>query len=155
MKDGKISSAVDVMIRTDKLHKHLLDSKMKSIGIRLTYHRILMYVAKNNRLVSQKSIAEHMGITPAAVTGALKKLENDGYIRRKQGNDNRFNVVEITDRGKSVVEKSRALFFAVDTSLFEGFTEEELDGYITYLGKILENIKKQLPNTEGGCDKQK
>ena len=130
MTEAKISSAVNIMIRTDRLHKHLLDNTVSAIGIHRTQHRILMHIARNNKLVSQKSLAEHIGITPAAITVALKKLEKDGYIKRKQGTDNRFREVEITDAGKKVVSETRELFLKADTSLFENFSDEELEGYV-------------------------
>ena len=152
MTESKISSAVNTMIQTDRMHKHLLDTTVSSIGIHRTHHRILMYIARNNRLDSQKALADHIGVSPAAITGALKKLERDGYVKRVQGSDNRYNEVEITEAGKKVVEDSRALFTSVDMSLFEGFTEEELDEYIAILGKIQCNIKKRLPcASEGRC----
>lgn len=152
MTESKISSAVNTMIQTDRMHKHLLDTTVSSIGIHRTHHRILMYIARNNRLDSQKALADHIGVSPAAITGALKKLERDGYVKRVQGSDNRYNEVEITEAGKKVVEDSRALFTSVDMSLFDGFTEEELDEYIAILGKIQCNIKKRLPcASEGRC----
>lgn len=153
MNESKISSAVNTMIQTDRMHKHLLDSTVSSIGIHRTHHRILVYIARNNPLKSQKALADHIGISPAAITGALKKLESDGYIKRVQGSDNRFNEVEITDTGKALLDSTRALFLSVDTSLFEGFSEAELDGYIAILEKIQYNIKKRLPGAlEGRCD---
>ena len=152
MTESKISSAVNTMIQTDRMHKHLLDTTVSSIGIHRTHHRILMYIARNNRLDSQKALADHIGVSPAAITGGLKKLERDGYVKRVQGSDNRYNEVEITEAGKKVVEDSRALFTSVDMSLFDGFTEEELDEYIAILGKIQCNIKKRLPcASEGRC----
>lgn len=142
------------MIKTNRMHRHLIDSMVSKIGIHRTHHRILMHIAISNKLESQKSLAEHMGVSAAAITFALKKLESDGYIKRLQGNDNRFNEIVITDLGKEVVENTRALFSEIDTSLFEGFSEEELDGYIAYHEKIQKNIKKNLPsNLEGRCDK--
>ena len=155
MNDTKISSAVGMMIRTDIMHKQLIDSAVSEIGIHRTQHRILMHIARNNRLDSQKSLAEHIGITPAAITGALKKLERDGYIRRKQGNDNRFNEVEITELGSETVEKTKKLFSAVDKSLFEGFSDDELDKYISLLEKIDKNIKMQTSNKIGGAAREK
>ena len=154
MTEAKISSAVNIMIKTDRLHKQLLDNTVSGIGIHRSQHRILMHIARNNKLVSQKSLAEHMGITPAAITVALKKLEKDGYIKRKQGEDNRFREVEITEAGKRVVNETRELFSKADTSLFENFSDEELEGYVMSLEKINANIRKQLPNcNEGGLDK--
>ena len=154
MTDNKIFNAVNIMIQTNRMHRHLIDSMVSEIGIHRTHHRILMHIALNDRLDSQKSLAEHIGITPAAITFALKKLECDGYIKRLQGSDNRFNEIVITDLGKEVVENTRALFSEIDTLLFEGFSEEELDGYIAYHEKIQNNIKNSLPhNLEGRCKK--
>ena len=89
-------------------------------------------------------MADHIGITPAAITGVLKKLESDGYIKRVQGDDNRYNEVKVTDLGKRVVEESFLLFTTLDKSLFEGFSDSELDGYIGCLEKIQQNIRKKL-----------
>lgn len=143
MTEDKIFSAVNIMIQTDRMHKQLIDSSVADIGIHRTQHRILMHIARNNKLDSQKSLADHIGVTPAAITGALKKLEQGGYIRRVQGADNRYNEVEITESGKRVVRETRELFMGIDRALFEGFTEDELDGYISYLEKIQKNIKKR------------
>lgn len=156
MTESKISSAVNTMIQTERMHKHLLDSTASSISIHRTHHRILIYIARNNPLDSQKALADHIGVSPAAITGALKRLEADGYVKRVQGSDNRFNNVEITESGRALLESTKALFLSVDTSLFEGFTDDELDGYVSMLEKIQSNIKKRLPGAmEGRCDKVK
>ena len=145
MNGNVIAKAIDMMIITDRMHRHLIDFQAGKIGIHRTQHRILMHIARNNKLGSQKSIAEHMGVSSAAITGALKKLEQDGYIERKHGADGRFNEVAITEKGKRIVEETKQLFFAADTSLFDGFTEDELESYMKNLSKIQENIRKQLP----------
>lgn len=151
MNGEKISTAVNIMIQTDRMHKHLLDSTVSKIGIHRTQHRVLMHIARHGKLASQKSLADHIGITPAAITGVLQKLESDGYIERVQGSDNRYNEVKVTERGRVVVEESFLMFSRLDTSLFEGFSEEELDGYISCLEKIQNNIRKNLKsiNEEG------
>ena len=79
MNEEKISSAVNVMIQTERMHKHMLDSNVSKIGLHRTQHRVLMHIARRGKLLSQKALAEHIGITPAAITGVLKKLE-----KRKQ-----------------------------------------------------------------------
>ena len=149
MNEEKISRAVNIMIQTDRMHKHLFDSNVSKIGIHRTQHRVLMHIARHGKLESQKSLAEHIGITPAAITGVLKKLESDGYIERVQGSDNRYNEVKMTERGRAVVEESFLLFLRLDTSLFAGFSDEELDGYIYCLEKIQNNIRKNLDTPIG------
>ena len=145
MNGNGIAKAIDMMIITDRMHRHLIDFQAGKIGIHRTQHRILMHIARNNKLGSQKSIAEHIGVSSAAITGALQKLEQGGYIERNHGEDGRFNEVAITEKGKKIVEETKQLFLTADTSLFDGFTDKELDIYIENLTKIQENIKKQLP----------
>ncbi len=145
MNGNRIAKAIDMMLITDRMHRHLIDHQAAKIGIHRTQHRILMHISRNNKLGSQKSIAEHMGVSSAAITGALKKLEQDGYIERNHGTDSRFNEVTITEKGKKIVEETRQLFSTADISLFDGFSDEELDSYMKNLTKIQDNIKKQLP----------
>ena len=143
MRAAKLSQAVDMMIRTDHMHRALIDSRVRDIGIHRTQHRILMRLARHGKLPSQKELAEHLDITPAAVTGALKKIERDGFVERTIGQDNRYNELKITEKGRELVELTRKKFSEVDISMFDGFTEEELLIYIRCLEKLQENIRKQ------------
>ncbi|MBQ8322250.1 MAG: MarR family transcriptional regulator [Clostridia bacterium] len=143
MSNTKLVLAIDMMIRTDRMHKCLIDSRVREIGIHRTQHKILMHLARHDKLPSQKELAEHLDITPAAVTGALKKIEQGGYIERMLGHDNRYNEIRITDKGRELVMRTREMFSETDRSLFEGFSDEELDTYISCLMKLQSNIKKQ------------
>ncbi len=136
-----IFTAVNQLVKANREHKRLIDSKVTEIGIHRTQHRILMHLAKEGGLPSQKKLAEKFEISPAAITGALQKLETDGLIERKLGADNRFNEVTITEKGKEIVTQTRALFSAVDDSLFRGFTPEEIKDFSDYLERIIINLK--------------
>ncbi len=141
MSEDKLKRAIELMIRTDHMHKHLIDSCVKDIGVQHTGHRILMHLARHKLLPSQKELAEHLNITPAAVTLALKKLEGDGYIERSLGQDNRFNETKITEKGRALVNKTKDAFLRTDRLLFEGFSPEELDSYINCLCKMQRNME--------------
>jgi DNA-binding MarR family transcriptional regulator len=144
MLDAKKATAVEKKIHTDRMHRLLLDVNVKEIGIHRNQHRVLMMLAHRDKIISQKSIAEILDITPAAVTGILKKLESDGYIKRSPGEDSRYHEIEITDKGLELVKISRKMFQSTDFSLFDDFTEEELDRYIKCLDKITTNLKKNI-----------
>lgn len=146
MNEQKLERAVELMIHTKHMHKTLLESRLKVTGLHGTQHRILMHLACHCKLQSQKELADHLQITPAAVTGALKKLESDAYIEKTLGHDNRFNEIEITEKGRSVVKQSKDIFICTDKSLFDGFTDSELDMYIQCLEKLKRNIKQQQIN---------
>lgn len=142
MYDIKLAKAIDMMIKTDHMHRAMIDCRVDTLGIHRTQHRILMHLARHNSLPSQKELADHLNVTPAAVTGALKKMEQDGYVERTLGQDNRFNELHITEKGRELVAKTKGIFFEADASMFEGFSDEELEMYISCLEKIQDNIKK-------------
>lgn len=148
MSENKLSRAIEMMIRTDHMHRALIDSRVRSLGFHRTHHRILMHLARQGKLLSQKDLAKHLDVTPAAVTCALKKLENDGYIERSLGHDNRYNEIQITEKGIDLVNRTRAMFSEVDESMFIGFSDDELDTYISCLEKLQANIRKECERKE-------
>ena len=145
MQENSVASAVNMMILTNRMHKRLLDSSVcLKIGLHRTQHITLMHLARREKLPSQKELAEHMNITPAAVTATLKKLEQGGYIKRSAGNDNRYNEITITQLGKRVVEETKIMFSDIDASLFENFTDEEVEIFIKCFEKLQNNINNKI-----------
>ena len=143
MSDTRLSRAVEMMIKVNKLHRAMIDMQTKEIGIHRTQHRILIHLDKDGALPSQRELATKLDITPAAVTVALKKLENDGYIERTLGQDTRYNEIKITEKGRELLDRTHELFLRVDSAMLEGFSAEELDSYIAYLERMQKNIQKQ------------
>lgn len=138
--DKYLSLAIDKMIHTEHMHKSLIDSKVREIGVHRTQHRILMRLARCGKLPSQKELAERLDVTPAAITISLKKLESNGYVSKTLGRDTRYNEIEITEKGRELVKLTRETFTRTDRSLFCGFSEDELRFYIGCLEKIQKNI---------------
>lgn len=149
MSESKLSKAINMMIKTDHMHRALIDSRVGVLGIHRTQHRILMHLARHDSLPSQKELAKHLDVTPAAVTGALKKIEQDGYVEVTLGHDNRYNELRITEKGRALVDHTRMLFSEADSSMFEGFSDDELDLYISFLEKLQINMKKQCERKNG------
>ena len=132
-------------MQTDKMHRCLLEFKAKDFDMPITSHRVLMHLSKCDKLLSQKELADRLAITPAAVTGILKRLEAEQYIERKLGADNRYNEISITDKGRAVVNDTKMIFGSADRALFEDFSDDELEAYVRCLEKMQANIRKQLP----------
>ena len=103
---------------------------------------MLMYLNRCRDKISQKDIAEHFEISPAAVAVSLKKLETGGYIARKTSdNDSRYNEIEITEKGKAIVDFSHSIFEDIDNKTFEGMSEEEKQTLVFLLDKVTSNLK--------------
>ncbi len=54
----------------------------------------------------------------------LKKLERAGYIRRVMDEtDNRYNRLQITEKGQKIVCQSHKILHRTEEEMFAGFTE--------------------------------
>ena len=115
---------------------------MSATGIHRSQHMILMYLYRCKDKKSQKDIAKHFEISAAAVAVSLKKLEAGGYIKRTCcDNDNRFNEIEITEKGKAIVDFSHCLFEQIDAETFSGMSDNEKQTLVLLLDKVLSNLK--------------
>ncbi len=151
MTDENVHIIVSELIRTMRIHKKVIDEVVvKNIGIHRLQHQVLMKLSTEEKLKSQKEIADHLGITQAAMTGALSKLESDGLISRSAGTDNRFNEISITEKGREIVKMTKEYFLKVDSAAFLGINDEKIDAFAECLSCVRENLEKLL---EGDKDK--
>ena len=147
--DNEYTRLVRMMIDANRLHRKAIENSVDKTGVHRSQHFILMKLAQES-FSSQKEFAKTLNISPAAVTNALATLESNGYIKRTVGDDTRFNKISITEKGKAVVENSKAEFCKVDSAMFSGFSEDELFAY----RKIAEKIQKNLNSYIEGEMKQ-
>lgn len=147
--DNKNASAVIQMFcAADKLHKRICEAKFADLGVHRSQHRILMYLAENkDYFPSQKEIAERFDISPAAVAVALKKLEKDGYVKKTvYHKDNRVNNVALTEKAMQIVRNTMECTKEIESLIFEGFTDAEIEQFSNMLGKMQNTIKKSFIN---------
>ena len=136
-----------LMLITSHRHKNYLESELAAncLEIYPAQHRILMNI---NMMpgISQKELAKILQVSPATITISVKKLIKAGYIiKTNSDEDNRRNILTITDKGKEVVSKSDIIFNTIDREMYEGFSDEEMDILTGYLERIISNINRLHP----------
>ncbi len=134
---------VMMMIQTDRMHFRECEKRFSTLNIHRSQHMMLMAIARMGEGVSQKQLAEDMGISPAAVAKSLKKLESDGMITRASYEDDaRENRTTITELGAQIVERSHAIMKELDTATSELLSDEELDTLRAIMEKMQASLKK-------------
>ncbi len=144
------------VILTDRLHRSVVEDFLGETGIHRSQHMILMHLSGKGKYPSQKELAQHLKISPAAIAVSLKKLEEGGFIKRDSDkNDCRLNSIIITEKGMDIIEKSNRLFEECDYAMFKDFSEEEYDFFEACLEKIskgLEGYKSEICGKAKGSD---
>lgn len=144
---GNLSPTHGVMIRymrIMKLHRCILDERLRQTGVYRSQHQILMMLSDHSN-ASQKEIAERLYVSTATIAVSVKKLEKGGFITRAvDQEDNRMNKLCLTEKGRHMVEHSRDFFHHVEERMFQDFSKGELAAMGQYLDRIYDNLS-QIP----------
>lgn len=96
--------------------------------------------------MSQKALADKMGVKPPSITVALRKLEGKNYITKKPDEkDQRITRIYITDSGREEAKKTKKVMLQVDEEIFANITHEEK----MLLRRLLMQMKENLCEKEG------
>lgn len=154
--DSMRKNAIDAYIRCDRMHRCLFDKAVSGFGITRSQHMLLMCLSHKGGVMTQKELAQELGVSPAAVAAALKKLENAGYVARKaSANDSRFNNTALTRRGQELVAITHTVFSGIDSRMFDGFSDSELSMMAKFNDRIVENLKEMAGQiTRFGSEEQ-
>lgn len=145
----KSKQAIHLLIQLNHNHRRIIEKRTQNTELHMSQHRMLMHISNFENIPSQSQLADHFGISSAAVAASLKKLCMDGYIERSKGNgDIRKNEIKITQKGIEEISLSREYFDFVDNKMFEGFSDGELEEFMSMLKRLESNLKS-LDTPEG------
>ena len=143
MEAERAKKLISKMIRTNRLHRSLIEKCNKEADIHRSQQHILLYLSKCDTPPSQKEIAAVFEVTPAAIAMSLKKMEQKGLIERiVSEEDSRVNLIKVSEKGKQIMELSRRSFERTDIAMVEGVTDGEFEVFARVLDKFIDNLLK-------------
>lgn len=142
-REKQLGRATRTLIHACRQHRRVADRRCIGIGLNQSQHRLLMHISRFENIPSQKELAEHFDVSPAAIAVSLKRLEGDGYIERGKNtekSDTRQNEIRITEKGRAEIVQTGEYFRLLDSQTFEGFDSDEIADFISYLERIQQNL---------------
>lgn len=128
--------------RIERRRDRVVTRAVMQTGLYGGQHMLLMDVYFHPG-ISQRELAEHMGVSSAAVAINLKKLEKAGFIRRVMDEgDNRYNCVYPTEAGEALCLQSIRIFDELDAEMLQEFTREEKDRFLGFLNRLYQKLGK-------------
>ncbi len=125
----------------EQLHR----SKAKSLGLTPVQLFVLHYLAvRQGDSICLRDIEKKFELTHATVSGIICRLESKGFITCSYGeNDKRYKNIFITDKAKCVEEEMRKSIEQYEAQLVKGFSTEEKEQLVSFIGRLLVNIDGQ------------
>ena len=146
MEKSRINSEYDVLGSAMKLVRTMKRRERPEGGASRGMMRLLAVLSKNPG-ISPKELAEHLEIRPASLSERIRKLEEEGIVRRDTDEgDLRRIKVSIMPRGEAILKETRAMREEDRKLITEVLTEEEQKMFCQISEKLvnaMESIRKE------------
>ncbi|MEP6937788.1 MAG: MarR family transcriptional regulator [Chthoniobacterales bacterium] len=95
-----------LLTETARAWRTKLDQRLKPIGLSQGKWMTLIHLARGGNKLTQKEIAARMGIEEPTLAGLLDRLQNNGWIERRESRvDRRCKTVHLQRRSKVLLDR--------------------------------------------------
>ena len=109
---------------------------LEGSGISAAHYFYIIAICKNSG-ISQDKLAKKLYINKSSVARALQTLENDGFIERKQSeNDRRITLVYPTRKAEDILPRILEVSHDWHEYLFGALEDDEREIFMTLLEKV-------------------
>ena len=123
-----------LMIKLGRITQHRFSEALEPFGIRPRHVAALIELRDRGEL-TQQSLCGQLHLDPTNLVAILNELEQRGYAtRRRDPEDRRRHLVEVSKKGIAVIEKVSQVMDGVEADLLDGLEPAErkrLEGLLT------------------------
>jgi MarR family transcriptional regulator for hemolysin len=138
----RFSGAVQGTARSWRL---LIDKRLKHLGIGQAGWLTIAMVAKSGKPMSQRALADLVGVEGPTMVSMLDRLEREGLVTRAPcPTDRRVKLVHLTEAGTTLFQQVREQASAVRASLLGDIDPARLAAATELLELLRARIEEQL-----------
>jgi MarR family transcriptional regulator for hemolysin len=124
-----------------RLWRLALDKRLKRLGIGQSGWMTIAMIAKSGAPMSQRALADLVGVEGPSMVSMLDRLERDGFVTRAPSpTDRRVKLVQLTDTGKTVYAEVLREAAPFRADLLAGLDPQALAAATV----LLETLRKRL-----------
>jgi len=122
-----------------------IDKRLKDLGVGQSGWMTIAMIAKAQAPLSQRALADLLGIEGPSVVSMLDRLERDGLVRREPSpTDRRVKLAHLTDDGRALYAKVRKEADAFRSAMLDGLDPATLSAAADLLEGLRTRIGDQL-----------
>jgi|SRR5579864_7057571 len=135
------SSVGFVVNTTAKAFQKALDAELrKNVGVSISQWRVISTLVRQSG-ITQKEIADRVGIEGSTLVPIIDKMEKDGFVKRKlDGEDRRINRIYLTPKADDLWNSMIDCALKIRKLSTKEISEEEIKTTLDVLRKISKNL---------------
>ncbi|MDB5933249.1 MAG: hypothetical protein JWQ01_593 [Massilia sp.] len=130
---------------TSRAWRQGLDSRLKDLGVSQAGWMTIAMVAKANEALSQKQLADLLGVEPPTIVAMVDRLLAGGLVLRAVSPlDRRVKLILLTDAGKALYGRVKEVADEFRAAVLEGLDPAAIAAAVDLLETIEARIEDQL-----------
>jgi MarR family transcriptional regulator for hemolysin len=126
-----------LLFGTARAWRTKLDQRLRPLGLTQGKWRTLIHLSQGGNKLTQKEIAERMGIEEPTLAGLLDRLQEDGWIKRQESpNDRRCKIIHLQRRSKAVLDEIFNTAHGLRHELIDDVPANDLEACVRVLTQI-------------------
>lgn len=122
-----------------------LDARLKDLGVGQSGWLTIAILAKSKSELSQRALADQLGVEGPSVVSMLDRLETAGLVLRAPcSTDRRVKLIHLTDAGRALFAKVRKQADAFRASVLGDVPPEQLAAATALLEQLRTRIEDEL-----------
>jgi DNA-binding MarR family transcriptional regulator len=114
-----------LLIKLGRITAHRFTEALEPFGIR-PRHVAALIELRDNGVLSQQALCGHLRLDPTNLVAILNELEERGYAtRRRDPEDRRRHIVQVSKKGLAVIDKTSEVMNQVEAELLSGLEADE------------------------------
>lgn len=139
--DERFTAAVHNSARIWRL---AIDKRLKHLGIGQAGWMTIAMVAKAREPLSQRALADLVGVEGPSMVSMLDRLEREGLVERiASPTDRRVKLVQLTEAGRKVFAEVKQVGNEFRAFLLDGIDPQELAAATA----LLESLRKRIEDS--------
>ena len=144
-----LSKLNNILKENDEIYR----SVAKSSGLPDCAFWILYTLRDEGNITTQSQICSAIYLPKQTVNSAMKKLENDGYIRLLNTNDRRSKQVSLTPKGLALAETTVDKVIERETKTLSGMTPDEKETFLRLFRKYTDMLNVNMQALAGNTER--
>ncbi|HEX4100886.1 MAG TPA: MarR family winged helix-turn-helix transcriptional regulator [Pseudonocardiaceae bacterium] len=144
---GQLDRLGFLLARHGNIANRRIQEAIAELGLGQRHGVVLLHL--DDGPVSQQFLVETLAIDPSQVVAVLNDLERDELaLRRRDPDDRRRHIVEVTARGRAAIESIAQAVSAVERELFADLDPAEVALLRDLLNRVRADIRKACAAAE-------
>jgi DNA-binding MarR family transcriptional regulator len=129
------------VVRAAEIFKRIVSTIFRKYNLSFPQYNVLRVVDSSKDGQSRITDVSRIMLVPGAnMTGLAKRLEKNGFIKRKSDpSDERVTILEISQKGKKTLAKIEKERDEHTDAMLKGFTEKEKESFLAMVKKFIRN----------------